>query len=71
MHKQCLSNGKPGELSNVLDDGRNAVVLKKEDEDSLFNEKDTSTNADSSESEKCRTWKEWLKTPFFYKVATL
>ena len=71
MHKKCHSNGKPGELSNVFDDGKDAVVIKGEDGDSLLDEKEASTDAESSESEKCRTWKEWLKTPFFYKVVTL
>jgi len=71
VHKKRHSNGKPGELSNVFDDGKDAVVIKGEDGDSLLDEKEASTDAESSESEKCRTWKEWLKTPFFYKMALI
>ena len=26
-------------------------------------------DANSAQEEKCRSWKEWLKTPFFYKVS--
>ena len=60
------SNGKPGGVSHVTENGRNAGAI--EGDNILLDEKQGPVTPDGCESEKCKTWIEWLKTPFFYKV---
>ena len=69
--KELQSNGKAGGIPSicVVEDAKEVDVA--DADEILFDENKGSLNLETSEPERCKSWIEWLKTPFFYKVTPM
>ena len=67
MNSQSSSDDKEIH-QNGTTDGVPSIMVTANSVEENVNAEELLLDENIAQEEKCRSWKEWLKTPFFYKV---